>query len=121
MLTLSVGACNDLTEYNPGGITAQTVFTTPEGFESLVNASYSYARWWYGKEEGIAMSEMGTNIWTSGAGDEHPTLNTYEDLLATEGAVDQQWGHLYAALNLVNAGIAGIDQRPAQAGRGAPA
>jgi hypothetical protein len=109
MLTLGVGACSDLTEYNPGGITAQTVFTTPEGFESLVNASYSYARWWYGKEEGIAMSEMGSDIWTSGAGDEHPTLNTYEDLLPTEDAVDAEWAHLYEALNLVNAGIAGID------------
>ncbi|HET8655399.1 MAG TPA: RagB/SusD family nutrient uptake outer membrane protein, partial [Longimicrobiaceae bacterium] len=110
MLMVGVTGCTDLTEYNPGGLTSQTVFTTPEGFETLVNAAYSYTRWWYGKEEGIAMSEMGTDIWTSGAGDENPTLNTYEDLMATQDAIDSEWEHLYQALNLVNAGIAGIDK-----------
>jgi hypothetical protein len=110
MLTVSVAGCNDLTEYNPGGITAQTVFTTPEGFESLVNAAYSYTRWWYGKEEGIAMSEMGSDLWMSGAGDENPSLNSYDDLQATQDAVEEEWDHLYQALNLINAGIAGIDE-----------
>ena len=31
-----------LEENNPSGITAESVYTTPAGFETLVNAAYSY-------------------------------------------------------------------------------
>lgn len=62
------------------------------------------------------MSEMGTDLWSSGAGDNHKSLTTYKDLQPTESAVDGEWGHLYTAVNLVNAGIEGIDKAglPAQ-------
>lgn len=110
-LLLAVGTAGcDITEYNPGGLTSETVFTNPDGFESLVNAAYAYTRWWYGKEEGISMSELGTDLWTSGAGDAHPSLTTYQDLQSNQRAVDQLWQHLYTAVNLVNAGINGIDE-----------
>ncbi len=50
LMTAAFGGCRfDITEYNPSGTTAETVFRTPEGFETLVNAAYSYTRWWYGK------------------------------------------------------------------------
>ncbi len=110
LLAAGTSACTDITEYNPGGLTAQTVFTTPTGFESLVNASYSYQRWWYGKEEAINMTETGTDLFTSGAGDTHPSLTTYQSLEGSETAVTQLWGNLYSAVNLVNAGINGIDK-----------
>ena len=32
--------------------------------------------WWYGKEEGYNMTEMGTDIWMSAAGDVWPDLYT---------------------------------------------
>jgi len=105
-----IGCDLDLTEYNPGGLTAESVFTTPEGFESLVNAAYSYTRWWYGKEDGFSISEIGTDLWMSGAGDTHPALTSYQHLDGTESAVDLLWEKLYAALNLVNAGINRIDE-----------
>lgn len=57
---------SELDEYNPSGITAEGVYTTPAGFESLVNAAYSYTRWWYGKEDGYNLSEMGTDLWING-------------------------------------------------------
>jgi len=42
---LTFASCETiLEEYNPSGLTAETVFTTPEGFETLVNAAYSYQR-----------------------------------------------------------------------------
>ena len=105
-------AC-DLAEYNPSGLTDETVYTQPEGFESLVNAAYSYARWWYGKEEGYPLSETGTDLWMSGAGDEYPTLNTYNNLDASNFVVNGGgpdgvpgiWKQLYSAINVVNAGI----------------
>lgn len=100
----------DLTEYNPGGITSETVYTTPEGFESLVNAAYSYSRWWYGKEEGWAAGEMGTDLWTSGAGDENPNFTRYESLQSSANVVDVFWEQFYSAINLCNSGINRIEE-----------
>lgn len=106
-----MGGCEaDLTEYNPSGLTPETVFTTPEGFESLVSAAYSYARWWYGKEDGYSISEIGTDLWMSGNGDTHPTLTTYDQLQPTEEAVDLFWEKLYTAINLINAGLGRIEE-----------
>lgn len=99
----------NLEEYNPSGTTAETVYTTPAGFESLVNAAYSFQRWWYGKEEGYSVSEMGTDLWMSGAGDVYPDLTKYVNLQAGNGALTTEWQNLYAAINLCNAGINRID------------
>lgn len=94
-----------LEEYNPGGMTADNVYASPEGFESLVNAAYSYQRWWYGKEEGYNISEMGTDLWMSGSGDVYPDLTKYFNLQGTNGALATEWQALYAGVNLCNAGI----------------
>ncbi|MBV4357292.1 RagB/SusD family nutrient uptake outer membrane protein [Pinibacter aurantiacus] len=104
-VTIFFSCKKTLTEYNPGGYTAESVYSTPAGFETLVNAAYEYQRWWYGKEEGYSLSEMGTDIWTSGSGDVYPELNRYNNLQASSGAVTTEWQQLYAAVNLCNAGI----------------
>jgi hypothetical protein len=103
-------ACSKkLEEYNPSGLTASTLYTKAAGFESLVNAAYSYTRFWYGKEEGYSLSEMGTDIWTNGTGDVYPQLSTYNNLQgANTTALDLEWNNLYAAINLCNTGIAQI-------------
>src|SRR5699024_5163234 len=101
---LLVSSC-DLTEYNPSGTTSESVYTTPEGCESLVNAAYSYSRWWYGEEEGWAAGEMGTDPWTSGAGDKNPNFTRYENLQPNANVVGVFWEQFYAAINLCNAGI----------------
>ncbi|SOE21125.1 Starch-binding associating with outer membrane [Spirosomataceae bacterium TFI 002] len=99
-------SCEDLlTEYNPTGLTAEAVYTTPEGFESLVNAAYSYQRWWYGKEEAYNISELGTDIWISAAGDVAPDLSQYINLQGTNGYLSSEWTALYGGVNLCNAGV----------------
>jgi len=105
VLTFTASCQKSLKEYNPSGMTAESVFTTPEGFETLVNAAYSYQRWWYGKEEGFGLSEMGTDIWMSGAGDVATDLTQYINLQGTNGAITTEWQQLYAAVNLCNTGI----------------
>ncbi|GGM95534.1 starch-binding protein [Dyadobacter beijingensis] len=99
-----------LEEYNPSGLTAETVFTTPEGFETLVNAAYSYQRWWYGKEEGYNIAETGTDIWTSGAGEVYRDLTQYLNLQGSNTALTNEWREFYAAINLCNGGINRIEQ-----------
>lgn len=104
-LTMTFSCKKSLEEKNPSGITAESVFTTPAGFETLVNAAYSYQRWWYGKEEGYNLAEMGTDLWMSGAGDVHTDLTQYVNLQGTNSALTTEWQQLYAAINLCNAGI----------------
>src|SRR6478752_7473312 len=101
----------DLEEYNPSGLTSGTVYTKAAGFETLVNAAYSYSRFWYGKEEAISLSEMGTDIWTNGSGDVYPQLSTYNNLQGSNtNALDLEWNNFYAAINLCNTGITGISK-----------
>ena len=98
-----------LDEYNPSGLTASTVYTNSAGFETLINAAYSYTRFWYGKEEGTSLSEMGTDIWTSGTGDVYPQLSQYNNLQGSNtSALDLEWNNFYAAINLCNQGISTI-------------
>lgn len=112
LLILLTGlACNkQLEEYNPSGLTTDQVFSTPEGFETLVNAVYTYNRWWYGKEEGYSISEMGTDLWTSGTGDKYPDITQYINLQASNTVMSGLWKQLYAAINLCNTGIGRIDK-----------
>ncbi|EHQ27446.1 RagB/SusD family nutrient uptake outer membrane protein [Mucilaginibacter paludis] len=97
-----------LDEYNPSGFTASTFYTKAVGFETLVNAAYTFSRFWYGKEEGYLAAEMGTDIWTSGAGDPYPMFTQYYNLQGTADPLPLLWNNLYAGVNLCNTGIAGI-------------
>src|SRR6478736_283874 len=99
-----VGCKKQLKEHNPSGLTDDAVYTTPAGFESLVNASYTYLRPWYGKEGGISVSEMGTDIWTSGSAESYPDLNLYKNLQGINAPLTNMWNQFYAGVNLCNAG-----------------
>jgi hypothetical protein len=113
LLLFSAVACKDqLEEYNPSGSTAEAVFTTPEGFETAVNAMYTYNRSLYGKEAGYALLELGTDIWTAGANNgatvvsgnsPQPALTNYQGLQSDNIWVKAQlWQQCYAAINLSN-------------------
>jgi starch-binding outer membrane protein, SusD/RagB family len=116
---LMFGACNDLlNENNPSGLTDESVYSTPEGFESLVNAAYATARHWYGKEDGYTLSEGGTDLWLQGVDNRRVDLMTYNNLQAAEPIpplsvnetfVERLWERFYATINLINAGITRID------------
>ena len=109
-VTILLASCKkNLEEYNPSGLTASTVYTNAAGFETLVNAAYTYSRFWYGKEEGYSISEMGTDIWTNGTGDVYPQLSTYNNLQGSNTtALTLEWNNFYAAINLCNTGIKAI-------------
>ncbi|MBX2927793.1 MAG: RagB/SusD family nutrient uptake outer membrane protein [Saprospiraceae bacterium] len=104
-----------LTENNPTGLTGESAYTTPDGFESLVNAAYSYTRAWYGKEEGFTLTEMGTDLWLPGVDNRRLDLMVYNNLqpaetglAATEVFLERLWRSTYKAINLCNAGIANV-------------
>lgn len=100
-------SCKKLTEYNPGGSTAEAVWSTPEGMLTLVNACYADQRNFYGKEDAILMTEGGTDIWFNANKSNYANqLTRYESFTpASSGTNRNTFRTLYKALNLCNAGI----------------
>jgi hypothetical protein len=111
---LGLFACNkQLEEYNPSGLTPDAVYSTPSGFETLVNAAYAYTRFWYGKEEGYNLTEMGTDIWMLGSDNQQPSLMNYVNLTGiAQPTLDSLWRKTYQAINICNAGITRITNVP---------
>ena len=108
-IILLASCAKKLDEINPSGLTPSSVYTNATGFDALVNAAYSYTRFWYGKEEGYSLAELGTDIWTNGTGDVFPQLSTYNNLQGNNTtAITQLWNDFYAAINLCNTGITSI-------------
>jgi hypothetical protein len=101
-----------LNEYNPGGSTAEEIWTNPQGFVTAVNAAYVVQREWYGKEDGIFMGETGTDLWFNREKNTYARQNTkYEGLSPLDGNPPKQtWGHFWKGINQCNAGINRIDQ-----------
>ncbi|MFT2010011.1 RagB/SusD family nutrient uptake outer membrane protein [Pontibacter sp. 13R65] len=107
---LGLTSC-DLDEYNPSGATANEIWSTPEGFVTNVNAAYSEQRSWYGKEDGIFMSEAGTDLWFNRDKNTYAgQLTQYAGLNSLQGNPNRAaWNLLWPAINLCNAGINRID------------
>lgn len=100
-----------LEEENLSGLTADTYYSTPEGIESLVNSLYTPMRFWYGKENGIALTETGTDIFTRGNGMENPPVALYDpNLTGANAPIAFYWARFYSALNSCNAAIARIPE-----------
>ena len=107
-------SCKKLDEYNPSGSTAEAVWSTPEGMLTLVNACYADQRNFYGKEDGILMSEAGTDIWYNADKASFANqLTRYEGFTsASSGTSRNAFTTFYKALNLCNAGINRIKDVP---------
>lgn len=116
----TIFSCNKrLEEYNPSGATTNSLLKTPEGFETAVNATYTYNRSIFGKEEGYAMLEAGTDLWTAGSGNSGKSLNgiaptapftTYLGLISDNQYLNTNyWVPCYAAINLCNAALKAIN------------
>ncbi|UCH13594.1 MAG: RagB/SusD family nutrient uptake outer membrane protein [Bacteroidales bacterium] len=105
----SMSSC-EIEEYNPSGVTADAIWSTPEGFQTLVNIAYSDQRTWYGKTDGLFMSETGTDLWFNKEKDGWAKeISKYEDFTPSTGNPNKAtWREMNKALNLCNAGIGRI-------------
>jgi hypothetical protein len=104
---LAFNSCN-LDEYNPSGSTADNVYGTEAGMNTLVNATYyNFSTQFYGREDIMFLTEGGSDLWyLSGRGTYADQLLTYTMKLdATVGQVKNTWQRLYEIVNYANAGI----------------
>jgi hypothetical protein len=113
-LVIDLSSCKKLDEFNPSGSTAEAVWTTPEGFVTAVNAAYADQRNFYGKEDGILMTEGGTDIWfNANKANFANQLTRYEAFTsASSGTSRNSFTTFYKGLNLCNAGIGRINGVP---------
>ncbi|MCU7552011.1 RagB/SusD family nutrient uptake outer membrane protein [Chitinophagaceae bacterium LB-8] len=109
---VGIYSCKKLDEYNPSNPTADATWTTPQGFITNVNGAYSEQRAWYGKEDGILMSEAGTDLWFNQQKANFANqLTRYENFTpSASGTMRNAWATLWKGINMTNAGINHIDQ-----------
>ncbi len=106
---LMLCSCSDfLSETNRNSITGDVLYSTPEGYESLINACYAYSRVWFAKADGYAFTEMGTDCYTGAGADcgRAPQMAFYsQDLQGDLELMEYMWNALYNGLNACNTAI----------------
>lgn len=112
---MTVFSCdNFLDEEFLSGENSESIVSSEETFETLVNAAYVSLRAWYGKENAWDLTEAGTDLYTYGLDNRSIGFCIYSSFTGAEeqdrmGAV---WRELYKALNTCNLAIREIDNVP---------
>ncbi|MCB0664176.1 MAG: RagB/SusD family nutrient uptake outer membrane protein [Saprospiraceae bacterium] len=87
-------------------VSASTYYTTAQGFEDAVHATYWWTKPFFGPERGFTMSVFGTDTYTEGADGSHKTFNRYDGgLNPQQGFVRDAWRDFYRGINQANAVI----------------
>ncbi|MFT3738707.1 MAG: RagB/SusD family nutrient uptake outer membrane protein [Breznakibacter sp.] len=118
--SLMVGgvSCNDfLEEDNKVGETADLTYSTKAGIDGLVASCYNLTRAWYGKEAGLGLSEMGTDVFYYGFDNKQKSLNSYnltaeslENNTADNACLDHYWEAFYIAVDICNNALKYVPQ-----------
>jgi hypothetical protein len=109
-LIMGTPSCTDyLDEDNKAGATADLAYSTVSGVQGLVSSCYSFSRAWYGKEAGLGLSEMGTDLFYYGYDNKQKSLNSYNiSSVSLDGnesdnaCLDQYWEMFYCAVDVCN-------------------
>lgn len=120
-LLLNNTSCSDfLVEDNKVGQTADLTYSTATGIQGLVGSCYSFARTWYGKESGLGLSEMGTDLFYHGYDNKQKSLCTYNLTSASldgntsdNACLDQYWEAFYCAVDVCNTALQYVPKCPA--------
>ena len=116
ILAFNLVSC-ELEEVNQSGLTADSFYVTDVGIESLVNSCYTPLRFWYGKEGGATMTELGTDLFLKGGDCKHPEMSSYDPINFNSQSplIQVYWDRFYAAINYCNTAIKRIDASPLSA------
>jgi hypothetical protein len=103
-------SCSDiLDEDNKAGMTADFTYNTKTGIEGLVKSCYSYTRGWWGKEAGLGLSEMGSDLFLAGFDNKQKSLTSYnltarslDGNTADDACLDHYWEMFYNAIDVCN-------------------
>lgn len=100
------GCSSFLDEKNWSSQSAEEYYATAEGYESLINGSYSTLKSVYNTTNYFQLTQLGTDIGTQNDGSSANALNQYTvNYTNDNGTVYNQWRVLYESLKNVNAAI----------------
>ena len=115
---VALNSCSDfLEEENKTGQTADLTYATASGIQGLVSGCYSFARGFYGKEPGLGLSEMGTDLFYAGQDNKQRSLVNYtfsaaslDNDVSDNPCFDQYWEMFYCAVDACNNALVYIPQ-----------
>ena len=100
-----------LEENNKSGLTEDAFYQTEAGIVSVVNASYTGLRTWYGKEQPLGMTESGTDLFLRGGDNKANQIADYTvDLNGGQTDIGAAWTNLYLSLNVCNTALARLPE-----------
>ncbi|WP_185731391.1 RagB/SusD family nutrient uptake outer membrane protein [Larkinella rosea] len=103
MLLLSQSCKDVLDEKVISGI-GNDYMNTTKGFDDAVKAAYSSLRYYYASQQGLTMSEYGTDIYATGADGGYKGFHFYDGQLnPTVDYLINTWDELYKGINTCNA------------------
>ncbi|MDH3243681.1 MAG: RagB/SusD family nutrient uptake outer membrane protein, partial [Saprospiraceae bacterium] len=105
MIVLGTQSCGDFLEEDLiSDVSAASYYTTAQGFEDAVNATYWWSKPFFGPERGFTMSVFGTDTYTEGADGSHKTFNRYDGSLNPQQSfINAAWNDFYQGINQANA------------------
>ncbi|WP_342084075.1 RagB/SusD family nutrient uptake outer membrane protein [Dyadobacter sp. OTU695] len=105
-LMLAGQGCKDVLEEKIVSGVGNDYLNTPKGFEDGVKAAYSSLRFYYATQQGLTLSEYGTDIYATGADGGYKGFHFYDGQLnPTVDYLATTWDELYRGINTCNAVI----------------
>jgi starch-binding outer membrane protein, SusD/RagB family len=116
-ITVFLSCENYLDENNIADVSAGSYYTTSQGLEDAVKATYGIMKEFYGTELGFSMNVFGTDTYSNGADGSHKYLNWYNNQHNSSAAYFRDtWRIMYRGVNQASAvlnraeSIEGMDQ-----------
>jgi starch-binding outer membrane protein, SusD/RagB family len=105
-LLLVSQSCKDLLKETVVSGIGNDYINTPKGFEDAVKSAYSSLRFYYGTQQGLTLTEYGTDIYATGADGSYKGFHFYDtQLQSTVDYLGNTWDELYRGINTCNAVI----------------
>ncbi|MCF2497094.1 RagB/SusD family nutrient uptake outer membrane protein [Dyadobacter chenhuakuii] len=99
-------SCSDLLEEEVISNIGNDYINTPKGFEDAAKSAYSSLRNYYGTQQGITMTEFGTDLYATGADGGYKGFHFYDaQLQPTVDYLATIWDETYRGINVCNAVI----------------
>ena len=106
VLLLSGQACKDILEEKVISSIGNDYVNTPKGFEDAVKAAYAPLRGFYGTQQGLTMTEFGTDIYGTGSDGSYKGFHFYDTQLNSAVDILQGvWEEIYRGINTCNSVI----------------
>jgi hypothetical protein len=108
-------SCVNIDEKLITGVSSQ-YYSTPDGLNSALISSYAQLRGFYGKEQQLSLTQVGTDTWQSGdqLGSNNINFDAYNGILNSQAPeLANTWNPAYVMINTLNAAL---DRGPNTAG-----